>query len=487
MPSDPALHLQQEHRPGDVIAGRYVLSRKLGEGGMGVVWIAHSTALDVDVALKMLRRELAGTPAVERMAREARTAAQLGHPAMVRVLDFGTSEEQEPFLAMELLQGEELHQRLEREKRLSAPTAVALMLPIIDGLGTAHDKGIVHRDIKPENIFIAADQQNRVQPKMLDFGIAKLGDDQTPSRLTQVGVVMGSPLYLSPEQAEGLDDIDFRCDIWAVGVVLYEVVTGVTPFAGANYNALIRSILRDTPHPLSEHAAGDPALWVIIERCLKKNREERWASMWELGEALALWLFERDVRVDAAGRSLKHGWLDGTITGVQILVTSNRPDPDTLPPPHALEIKEAAAARAGAELARTQVRPRRRARRFPVWPLAFAACTAGALLFVLWQRHTQPTPPISSGAEVSATPAVSPQVVAPATTVLEAASALPAAATAPIDPSSLPLADTSSIAPPPAAPARRSAAAKTKPAAAPTPAAAPKADDHSRHNTEFGF
>ena len=280
MPSDSALDLQQEHRPGDVIAGRYVLSRKLGEGAMGVVWVAHSRALDVDIALKMLKRELAGTPAVERMAREARTAAQLGHPAMVRVLDFGTSEQGEPFLAMELLLGEELRQRLERDKRLSAPTAVALLLPCIDGLGTAHDKGIVHRDIKPENIFIATDQQNRVQPKVLDFGIAKLGHEHAPARLTQFGAVMGSPYYLSPEQAEGLDDIDFRCDIWAIGVVLYELVAGVTPFDAPNYNALIRRILRDAPAPLSEHAAGDDPLWVIIERCLKKNRDQRWGSMW---------------------------------------------------------------------------------------------------------------------------------------------------------------------------------------------------------------
>jgi eukaryotic-like serine/threonine-protein kinase len=288
MASETALLAPQDHQPGDVIAHRYVLQRKLGEGGMGVVWVAHSTALDVDVALKMLKPELAGTQAVDRMAREARAAAQLGHPALVRVSDFGTSEHGEPFLAMELLSGEELHVRLAREQRLPAQTAVALLLPIIDGLGIAHEKGIVHRDIKPENIFIAIDGQRRVQPKVLDFGIAKLGQEHTVSRLTQVGAVMGSPYYLSPEQAEGLEDIDFRCDIWSIGVVLYEALTGVAPFAANNYNALMRSILRDQPTPITELAAGDAQLWMIIERCLKKDREQRWGSMWELGEALAL-------------------------------------------------------------------------------------------------------------------------------------------------------------------------------------------------------
>jgi serine/threonine protein kinase len=318
-----------------VIADRYVLKRKLGEGGMGVVWIARSKALDVDVALKMLRGALAGTDAVERMAREARAAAQLGHPAMVRVLDFGETDHGEPFLAMELLRGDELYSLLEREGRLSAVRAVGLLLPIIDGLATAHDKGIVHRDIKPENVFIARDEQGRVQPKLLDFGIAKLGRGETTSRLTRFGAVLGSPQYLSPEQAEGVDDVDFRTDIWSIGVLLYELVTGEPPFSGNNYNALIMSILRDVPKPITDHNAGNAQLWTTLARCLQKDPAERWSSMWELGEALALWLFEQGVRVDASSRSLRDGWLDGSITGVRIIVSSVHPPAgaSTLPPP----------------------------------------------------------------------------------------------------------------------------------------------------------
>ncbi len=314
-----------EHQAGDVIAGRYRLKRKLGEGAMGVVWVAHSMTLDVDVALKMLHREMEGTGAVERMTREARATAQLGHPALVRMFDFGTSEAGSPFLAMELLEGEVLRARLVRETRLPALAAVALMLPVIDGLGTAHAKSIIHRDLKPENIFIATDQRGRVQPKVLDFGVAQF-DQQASTRLTQAGAVVGSPFYLSPEQAKGLDDLDVRTDVWAIGVVIYELVTGVPPFVADNYNALLQGIRCEAPLPISEYGAGDEQLWMIIERCLKKDREERWASMWELGEALALWLFERGVRVDAAARSLRHGWLESGLTGLQIIVPSDRPD-----------------------------------------------------------------------------------------------------------------------------------------------------------------
>ncbi|HKY41170.1 MAG TPA: serine/threonine-protein kinase [Polyangiaceae bacterium] len=484
MASEAAPTAQHERQPGDVIAGRYVLERKLGEGGMGVVWVAQSTALDVQVALKMLRRELAGAQAVDRMAREARTAAQLGHPALVRVLDFGTSERSEPYLAMELLEGEELHSRLAREKRISGSAAVALLLPIIDGLGTAHEKGIVHRDIKPENIFIAKDQQGRVQPKVLDFGIAKLSHDHAPSRLTQVGDVMGSPYYLSPEQAEGLDDIDFRTDIWAIGVVLYEAVCGVVPFEAPNYNALIRSILRNTPKPMSAHDAGDAQLWTIVERCLRKDREQRWGSMWELGEALALWLFERGVRVDASARSLRHGWLDGGVTGLQILVPSDPPSA----PPQPMHSVEASSPQSGDDpgaLSRTHLRPKK-SRLAPA--LAAIGMLGVALpLFLtrsLWlfgPAH-QAAPPAPAAHRSSSRPAEE-----PARAAVTAAVAVPETPSA--DAPSVPSAEMRSVAPSSrsAAKAPVKRAASHKPPARWSNAGAPAAAPTGRVNTEFGF
>lgn len=469
---------------------------------MGVVWVARSSALDVDVALKMLRPELAGTEAVERMAREARTAAQLGHPAMVRVLDFGTSEQGEPFLAMELLQGEDLHTLLERERRLPAERAVALLLPVIDGLATAHEKGIVHRDIKLENVFIARDDQGRIQPKLLDFGIAKLESGKGVSRLTQVGAVLGSPQALSPEQAEGLDDVDFRSDIWSVGVLLYELITGTPPFQGANYNALLRSILKDAPTPTMELAAGDAPLWVIIARCLNKSPAERWNSMWELGEALALWLFERGVRVDAASRSLRDGWLESGVTGLRMLVVSEAPDAATLPPPAVTGlIRDAPASQTlvgGTPTAERSFEltpsPQTRTNSVPSpshpkrrWlPAAGLAGVASAALLLLYGlRSADPGPRPSSAAsprsparaatEDSAAAAVPPQVAASVPSPLVPAASAPSEVKA--EPSAV--APAASPRPPVSTPVVVTPATRSAPRRKPAP--------RPSLNTEFGF
>ena len=303
---------------GEIVAGRYRLVRELGAGGMGVVWVAHSLALGVDVAIKLIRPDVADPELSSRMAREAQVTAALGHPAIVRVFDFGTTEHGAPFLAMELAQGETLGALLAREKQLGAVEALKLVLPIVDGLRCAHERGIVHRDIKPENVFIARDALGRVQPKLLDFGIAKLEHHPNVSRLTQVGVVLGSPEYMSPEQARGVGSVDARTDIWALCVLLYEMLTGSVPFKVENYNALMQAILNEPPVPSFEYGAGDRELWHILARGLEKSRERRWASMTELGEALAFWLADHGVREDAAGNSLAAVWLNGTLTGVSL-------------------------------------------------------------------------------------------------------------------------------------------------------------------------
>ncbi|HXK18248.1 MAG TPA: serine/threonine-protein kinase, partial [Polyangiaceae bacterium] len=202
---------------GEVVGDRYRLVREIGRGGMGVVWVAHSLVLGVDVALKLIRASAASSALSSRMAREAHAAARLGHPALVRVFDFGWTRHGDPYLVMELVLGETLAALVKREARMPAIRAVQTLLPIVDGLRMAHDKGIVHRDIKPDNVFLATDALGRRQPKLLDFGIAKV-DKQIDGRLTQVGAVLGSPDYMSPEQALGLDDIDERTDIWSLCV-----------------------------------------------------------------------------------------------------------------------------------------------------------------------------------------------------------------------------------------------------------------------------
>jgi eukaryotic-like serine/threonine-protein kinase len=299
------------YKAGDVVDGRYVLIEQLGKGGMGVVWKARSTALDVEVAVKLVRSATPNSDAFKRMAREAHAAARLGHPAMATVLDFGGTPEGAPYVVMELLRGESLGEVLGRERRVDALRAVSTLLPIMDGLREAHEKGIVHRDLKPENLFISKAARGRLQPKVLDFGIAKLEQPMdSATKLTQDGAVLGSPGYFSPEQARGQADIDFRTDIWSISVVLYELITGELPFTGANYNALLMSILKDTPPSITSLGFGDDELWRILHRGLHRDRNKRWPSMWELGRALAGWLYDKGVRADLASRSLKEVWLE---------------------------------------------------------------------------------------------------------------------------------------------------------------------------------
>jgi serine/threonine-protein kinase len=217
---------------------------------------------------------------------------------------------------MELAHGETLAALLRREQRLSPIPALQLILPIVDGLRCAHERGIVHRDIKPENVFVARDTLGRVQPKLLDFGIAKLEQQPNVSRLTQVGEVLGSPEFMSPEQARGIGNVDLRTDVWALCVLIYEMLTGSVPFKVTNYNALMQAILHEQPVPTSEFGVGDRELWSILAKGLEKSREKRWASMSELGEAIAFWLFDRGIAEDVCGNSLKAVWLGGTLTGL---------------------------------------------------------------------------------------------------------------------------------------------------------------------------
>jgi serine/threonine-protein kinase len=292
-----------------------------------VVWVAHSLVLGVDVALKLIHSDLGGSTGATRMAREAHAAARLGHPAMVRVFDFGWTSRADPFLVMELVQGESMGQILRRELRLPAIQAVQMLLPLADGLRSAHDKGIVHRDIKPDNILVARDEFGRQQPKLLDFGIAKVDQPQSTEdrKLTQEGIALGSPDYMSPEQALGREDIDHRSDVWALCVVLYEAIAGQMPWDRPNYNALMQAIIHDPPPPTTELGGGDADLWRVIERGLQKNPENRWGSMTELGEALALWLYKHGVKEDISANSLRAVWLDGSLSGVRMDLASISP------------------------------------------------------------------------------------------------------------------------------------------------------------------
>jgi eukaryotic-like serine/threonine-protein kinase len=312
---------------GAVIGGKYRLDGLLGEGGMGQVWAAHNVALDADVAIKVIRGDANRESMNLRLLQEARSAARLGHPAIVRVFDIGQTAAGDPFIVMELLQGESLEARVAREWRLSATTAVQLLLPIADALCAAHAKGIIHRDIKPGNVFLVAEDVT-IQPKLVDFGIAKAQEREHDTHLTERGVIVGSPDYMSPEQARGEENIDHRADIWSFCVMLYEVVTGQAPFVGANYNALLHAILESKPPTLESLSAADRELSRAVEIGMAKDRAERWQSMQELGGVLARWLIQQDIFEDAAGVSLEAKWVN---RGTDPAYRGSRPSLGSMP------------------------------------------------------------------------------------------------------------------------------------------------------------
>jgi serine/threonine-protein kinase len=308
------VNTSSEPRPyaaGEVISQKYELIRMLGEGGMGAVWVARNVALDAHVALKLIRAEVSrNVPGVHgRLLQEARAVASLGHPAIIRVFDFGTTERGDPFIAMELLHGESLAELLRRRSKVGATRAVQTLLPIVDALVAAHATGIVHRDLKPDNIFVSREAGGRLQPKVLDFGIAKAERSVSP-HLTREGTVLGSPAYMSPEQARGNADVDARSDIWALCVVLYQLVTGQLPFVADNGNALLWSIVEKPALPFTDLGVTEPELWTIVARGLEKSRDARWQTMADLGKSLAEWLLCKGVEQDICHASVRAQWLE---------------------------------------------------------------------------------------------------------------------------------------------------------------------------------
>jgi hypothetical protein len=296
-----------EYLVGDVIADKYRLERLLGEGGQAWVWQARNLLLESPVALKVVRPDAQDPSQARRLFQEARAAARLGHPAIVRVFDLGQTASGDAFLVMELLEGESLADRLVQRERLPPVEALRVLLPIADALVTAHSQGIVHRDLKPDNVFLQR-EGGRERSKLLDFGVVKLQHGTAEPHLTDTGAVVGTPAYLSPEQARGRTDIDERCDVWSFCATLYECLTGELPFSGSNYNALLLSIIEEQPRSILEYDVGDERLWAILQRGLAKSAAERFQSMSLLAGELAAWLSENDVADDRSG-ALRKKWL----------------------------------------------------------------------------------------------------------------------------------------------------------------------------------
>jgi serine/threonine-protein kinase len=287
--------------------GRYVLRSLLGEGSMGSVWVADDALLAIPVALKVLRDDSLARHGAERLLREARAVAQLKHPAIVQVFDYGVSPEGDAYLVLELLDGQTLT-ALAANEQLAPETVVGLMLPILDALAMAHDHGIVHRDIKPDNLFVTMDDRGHLHPKVLDFGIAKSPVVER-ARLTMSGSMIGTPAYMSPEQVRGQSDIDARADLWALSATMYELLAGFVPFDGASVPQLLTAVLEREPRSLAGIPGVDAELAAIVARGLAKDRSLRWEDARSMGRALAAWLVEREIAVDACGTSLRSAWL----------------------------------------------------------------------------------------------------------------------------------------------------------------------------------
>jgi len=271
--------------------GSYRILDKLGEGGMGTVYIAEHELLGKKVAIKVLLPEHSSDPElVQRFFNEARAATRINHPGIVEIFEFGYDKDRSAYIVMECLRGESLGARLAREHTLSAATTVRLMSQVAGALAQAHREGIVHRDLKPDNIFVVPDPDviGGERAKILDFGIAKLSEQTGSGVKTRAGAVIGTPTYMAPEQFRGAAGVDHRADIYALGAVIYEMLTGRPPFIGEGMAELMeKHLLEPPPPPRSLVPTIPPALERVVLRALAKRPEDRQSSAEELATELA--------------------------------------------------------------------------------------------------------------------------------------------------------------------------------------------------------
>jgi serine/threonine protein kinase len=279
--------------PGTVIAGKFRIERVLGRGGMAVVVAARHVQLDMNVAIKFLLPELGAQPeAMVRFAREAQASVKITSEHVARVFDVGALDERTPFIVMEFLDGRDLAAWLRSDGPLPVEQAVEFVLHACDALAEAHLQGIIHRDLKPSNLFCVRKADGQLAVKVLDFGISKLGDtgrgaEPAPS-VTRTAASMGTPFYMSPEQMESAKLTDARTDIWALGVILYELLTGRVPFGGVTITEIAVKVATHRPAPLRDLRPDvAPELESIVLRCLEKDRERRPGSIGKLALALA--------------------------------------------------------------------------------------------------------------------------------------------------------------------------------------------------------
>ena len=275
---------------GTVLADRYEVVKKLGEGGMGTVYVGRHRTIGKKSAIKVLSGELAArADLVQRFLQEAKAASMISQENVVEITDFGDTPDGSVFFVMEYLQGEDLSDTVKQAGPMPWARVKPIMLQICSALQAAHDAGIVHRDMKPENCFRITRGGNEDFIKVLDFGIAKVTSDEGEGKgLTRTGMIFGTPEYMSPEQAQG-SRVDHRVDVYAAGVIMYELMTGRVPFTGDNFMAILTQHMFETPKApsvLAPELNVPPEVENIILKAMQKDREYRFGSMREMGEAI---------------------------------------------------------------------------------------------------------------------------------------------------------------------------------------------------------
>ncbi|MGH1342863.1 MAG: serine/threonine protein kinase [Nannocystales bacterium] len=330
--SDPLETLHEDLRSlvGQTVAGRYRVEALIGVGGMAAVFRAHHEGLHRDLAVKVLHPNLsANTEMSARFEREARSASRLDHPNCVQVTDFGSTDDGMMYMVMQLLEGAELTGML--GKPIAAPRSVELILQILRGLEHAHANGVVHRDVKPENVFVTQDHEGDEVLKLVDFGIAKLTDATTDTHKTSAGLVFGTPAYMSPEQAMGVE-ADSRADLYSTGILFYQMLSGRLPIDNDDPVALVRMQVAVDPDPLP--ASVPPVIAGVAQRLLEKDRDRRFQTATEVIETLEsieLMLLDEhvsDVEITVPGS-------EASATGVEMLppaVVAPTPPPSARPP-----------------------------------------------------------------------------------------------------------------------------------------------------------
>ncbi len=268
---------------GQTLGGRYLVTRKIGQGGMGAVYEATHTLIGKRVAVKVLLEKYAQREAiVKRLKQEAQLASSVGNEHIIDITDFGSTEDGRTFVVMEFLDGESLAECLGRETQLPEQRILRIASQACSALAAAHAKGVVHRDIKPENLFLLK-RKDQDFVKVVDFGISKSlrtsSEEEETTRLTQTGMVLGTPLYMSPEQARGDDELDQRVDVYALGVIMYEAAAGRVPFIGNNYLSVISQVLNEEPKPLRElRPELSEEFDAVVMKAMSKDVKERYAS-----------------------------------------------------------------------------------------------------------------------------------------------------------------------------------------------------------------